>query len=157
MEIKRHQGDRGALLPLFRIADESESEIQSYFRLGDVLVAIDIDKVIGIAQIEKVGDTAQIISLAVCPSRQGEGIGCRLIEDSVNRCRSTGASRLIVCTGAWENETISFYIKRGFKPYHIERNYFTREKGYAEAGDQIQLEMLLVSSFMTRLSGCDHA
>lgn len=145
VEIKQHRGDRTDLLPLFRIADESESEIQSYYRSGDLLVALDMCTIVGIAQIENVGDTAQIISLAVDPARQGEGIGCRLITEAANCGRRAGASRLIVCTGAWETNTVAFYIKRGFRPFHIEPKYFTREKGYAEVGDQIRLEMQITA------------
>ena len=138
-----HEGDRADLLPLFRIADESESEIQSYYKLGVALVALIDDKVIGMAQIEKGGDTAQIISLAVVSCHQRKGIGCRLIEESANYCRRNGVSRLIVCTGSWEEENIAFYLKRGFRLFHVEQSFFTPEKGYAMVGDQVQFEMQL--------------
>jgi N-acetylglutamate synthase-like GNAT family acetyltransferase len=139
--IQIHQGDRANLLPLFRMADDSESEIMSYYLLGEALVALDGDTIVGMAQVEKVATTVQIINLAVVPSRRREGIGCRLIGEAANYCREHAASRLIVCTGAWESENIAFYLKRGFRLFHVERGFFTPEKGYAEVRDQVQFEM----------------
>lgn len=139
--IQLHEGDRADLLPLFRMADESESEIQSYYKLGDALVAWIDGKVIGMAQIEKAGTTAQIISLAVVSWQQRKGIGCRLIEESANYCRLNGLSRLIVCTASWEDENIAFYLKRGFRLFNVEQGFFTPEKGYSILGDQVQFEM----------------
>lgn len=141
IHIQIHQGDRADLLPLFRIADESESEILSYYQLGDVLVALEDDMVVGMAQVEKDGSAVQIISLAVLARCQGQGIGCRLIEEAANYCKLNGVGRLIVCTGAWEAQNIAFYMKRGFRLFHVERGFFRPEKGYAELGDQVQFEI----------------
>lgn len=140
-KIQLHEGDRADLLPLFRMADESESEIQSYYMLGDVLVALIDSEVIGMAQIENAGATAQIISLAVVSRHQRKGIGSRLIEESANYCRLNGLSRLMVCTASWEDENIAFYLKRGFRLFNVEQGFFTPEKGYAILGDQVQFEM----------------
>lgn len=141
IRIRMHTGDRADLLPLFRMADESESEIQSYFRLGDVLVASAGDVTVGMAHVEMDGDMVQIISLAVAEPHRGQGIGSRLIEEAVNYCRRKGAARLIVCTGAWEAQNIAFYTRRGFRLFHVEQGFFTPEKGYAETGDQVQFEI----------------
>lgn len=127
-QIHLHERDRADLLPLFRMADESESEIQSYYQLGDALVAWIESQVIGMAQIGKAGTTAQIISLAVVSYHQRKGIGCRLIEASANYCRLKGLSRLRVCTASWEKENIAFYLKRGFRLFHVEQGFFTPEK-----------------------------
>lgn len=140
-KIQLHEGNRADLLPLFRMADESESEILSYYQLGDALVALIDGNVIGMAQIEKAGNTAQIISLAVVSWHQRKGIGCRLVEESVNYCRLNGLSRLVVCTASWAEENIAFYIKRGFRIFNVEQGFFTPEKGYAILGDQVQFEM----------------
>ncbi len=143
LRIDLFQGNREDLLPLFRIADESESEILNYYRLGEVLVALDDDKVVGMAHIESDAGALQIISLAVLPTRRGEGIGCGLIEQAAHYGRLNRMNRLIVCTGAWETENRAFYAKRGFRVFHVEPGFFTREKGYDQLGDQIQFEMKL--------------
>lgn len=143
IRIQTHDGDRADLLPLFRLADESESEIESYYRLGEVLVAVDGDKTVGMALVEKDGGTVQIISLAVLEAHQGQGIGSRLIAEALDYCRRGGAARLIVCTGAWETQNIAFYRNRGFVLFHVEHGFFTQQKGYAEPGDQVQFEIMV--------------
>lgn len=141
ISIQIYLGDRTALLPLFRLADESESEILSYYELGEVLVALDGNTIIGMAHVEKDHDTVQIISLAVVESHQRQGVGSQLVAAALQYSKGNGASRLIVCTGAWEAENITFYSRRGFRLFHIESGFFTPEKGYAELGDQAQFEM----------------
>ena len=141
ISIQIHSRDRAELLPFFKLADESESEIQSYYRLGEALVAVDGDKIVGMAQVEEDGDTVQIISLAVTETRQGQGIGSQLIAAAQEYSRKVGATRLIVCTAAWEAENIAFYSRRGFRLFHVEPGFFTPEKGYAELGDQVQFEI----------------
>lgn len=139
--IHIHRGDRTELLSLFRLADESESEILSYYGLGEVLAASDGDTIVGMAQVERDGDTVQIISLAVMETHQGQGIGSQLVAAARQYSKHSGARRLIVCTGAWEAENITFYKHRGFRLFHVEPGFFTQEKGYVALGDQVQFEM----------------
>lgn len=94
------------------------------------------------AHVVKDDMTIEIVSLAVIPERQGQGIGRRLIEEVINYCRIFG--RLVVCTGSWEISNLVFYLKRGFCIFNVVRDYFTPEKGYAKSHrDQVQLEMTL--------------
>ena len=44
MEIRPYEGDRAALRPLFREADNSEQSIDGYLDQGDILVAIENGK-----------------------------------------------------------------------------------------------------------------
>lgn len=139
-----YEGSRLHLLPLFRLADESESQIQSYYECGSVLVARDGDSIIGMAHIVEDADTFEIVSLAVVPERQGRGIGKRLVEEVVSYCRLNYGRRLMVCTGSWETHNIVFYLRRGFYIFNVVRDYFTPEKGYVQAArEQIQFEMKL--------------
>jgi len=137
-----YEGDRGALLPLFRLADESDSQIESYYLLGTVVAAYEGTSVVGLAHLfDDVGYT-ELVSLAVRPERQRRGIGTRLIGAAIDYCRANKMGRLIVGTGAWENDNIDFYLRRGFQIFNVNRGFFTPEKGYAEGRcDQVQLEM----------------
>lgn len=144
MRIQIHEGSRLILLPLFCLADKSESQILSYYEMGSVLVAYDGDLVVGMAQIVNDDRTIEIISLAVSPERQGQGIGIRLIEEAVSYCRMNHISRLVVSTGSWETDNLVFYLRRGFRIFNVVRDYFTLEKGYEKHHrDQVQLEMNL--------------
>ncbi|WP_291167438.1 GNAT family N-acetyltransferase [Hyphomicrobium sp.] len=141
IQIAVHEDSRLRLLPLFRLADESESQILSYFKMGNVFVAHDRDLIVGITQLVEEDNAIEIVSLAVVPERRGEGIATGLIEEAETVCRLRGVRRLIVCTGSWETENIIFYVKRGFRIFNVVPDFFTPEKGYDLAiRDQVQLE-----------------
>lgn len=132
------------MLPLFRLADESEIHIRSYFEIGQVLVARKADRVIGMIQILREKKVAEIVSLAVDPDNQHQGIGTALIQEAANNCRRNSVRQLIVCTGSWEVDNIAFYERRGFRLFNVARGFFTREKGYdLLVRDQAQLEKSL--------------
>lgn len=143
MHIKIYEGGSAALPPLFRLADESESQIQSYYELGTILAAFDVASIVGLAQlVEDYGNT-ELVSLAVRPERQRQGFGRHLIEAAAYHCRAYKIDRLIVGTGTWETDNVVFYLHRGFQIFNMNRDFFTPEKGYAEGRrDQVQLEIV---------------
>jgi GNAT superfamily N-acetyltransferase len=142
IQFKIYEGSRLHLLPLFRLADESESQILSYYELGRALIANDRDLIVGMSQIVEDADIFEIVSLAVVAERQGEGIGRRLVEESLAYCRLNNVRRLVVCTGSWETDNIIFYLRRGFRIFNVVKDYFTPERGYAQSvRDQVQFEM----------------
>lgn len=144
IQIQIYEGSRCNLLSLFRLADESESQILSYYEMGSVLVARDRDFVVGMAHIVEDADVFEIVSLAVILERRGEGIGRQLVEEAVTYCRLNNAVRLVVCTESWETDNIIFYLRRGFRIFNVARDYFTSQRGYTQTvRDQVQFEMLL--------------
>lgn len=142
MTIQIYEGDRTALLPLFRLADESDSQIESYYQLGTVFAAYDGTSVAGLALVFDDVGYAELVSLAVLPEQQEQGVGTRLVEAAIAHCRANAIGRLIVGTGAWETDNINFYLRRGFRIINVNRGFFSPEKGYADGRrDQVQLEM----------------
>ena len=85
--ILAYDGCRHALLPLFRLADESEAHVRSYYKIGHVLVARMEGSIIGMVQILEEEETAEIVSLAVIPERQQQGVGTRLLQEAANHSR----------------------------------------------------------------------
>ncbi|MFT3730754.1 MAG: GNAT family N-acetyltransferase [Hyphomicrobium sp.] len=147
MHIEIYEGDRDALLPLFRLADEFESQIESYYGLGTVLVAYDGALIAGLALVFDDDGVVELVSLAVLAERQRQGFGSRLIEAAVGHCRAIKIDRLIVGTGAWEADNIIFYLNRGFRIFNVNQDFFSPEKGYAEGRrDQVQLEITGIGS-----------
>jgi len=143
MHIQTYEGKRAALLPLFRLADESESQIVSYYELGKVLAAYDGASIVGFAQLVEDDGYLQIVSLAVRTERQGTGLGTHLIAEALRFAKERGIDRVVACTGAWEADNIDFYLNRGFRIFNVDRDFFTPEKGYAEGRcDQVQLEIV---------------
>ena len=142
IQIQIYEGSRVSLLPLFRMADESESEVLASYEMGSVLVARERGSVVGLAHVVEEADTLEIVNLAVVPRASGSGIGKRLIEEAARFSRLSNTRRLVVCTGAWETGNIIFYLKRGFRIFNVVQNFFTSDKGYDLAvRDQVQFEM----------------
>jgi amino-acid N-acetyltransferase len=66
--------------------------------LGTALVARDGGVVVGCVALEVYGDAALLRSLAVTPSRQGEGLGRRLTRSALELGRETGVKTFCLLT-----------------------------------------------------------
>jgi ribosomal protein S18 acetylase RimI-like enzyme len=134
MEIGLYHGDRRALLPSFRLADDSPSQVAGYIGLGEVLVARDGDAIVGHVQIVATDepDVFELKSMAIVPERQGEGVGRLLVEKAIARCRERKGRQLIVSTAAAGTGTLRFYQRQGFRMSRIVRDAFGPAQGYAE-------------------------
>jgi GNAT superfamily N-acetyltransferase len=60
-------------------------------------------------------DVASLQQLAVDPSRQGSGLGGRLIDTALERARATGAAELALDTSEQALHLIELYSRRGFR------------------------------------------
>jgi len=143
-------GDRRDLLPLFRLADDSEQQIRSYLDLGDVFAAFEVGQVLGHAQlIERDGSAFELKSIAVLPSRQRQGIGGGLLDAALGYCHAHDAALLRVSTAISDCEALGFYLRHGFRAVAIVRDAFTSEGGYSQRtgdprirlNDAIELEL----------------
>lgn len=133
MVIRPYDGDRELLRPLFRLADDSEWQIDAHLGLGDVLVADDDGELIGHLQlVAGRGRLVELLSMAVIESRQGTGVGRELVEAAVRHCRQRAAARLLVATAAADIGNLRFYQRQGFRMLCIERDAFDAAAGYAE-------------------------
>lgn len=138
--IVRYTGERAALIPLFRLADDSDQEIASYLTRGTVLVATDGDALVGHVQmIEPSSEPHRPIdapaawelkSLAVADSHRQHGLGRRLVEAGLAHARDRGASRVLLATAAADTALLRFYQRIGFRMLRIERDAFTPAAGY---------------------------
>jgi len=130
--ITEHTGDRAALLPLFRLADDSEPAIASYLACGTVLAAVDRGELAGHVQMiaDEAPATWELKSLAVAEAHRNQGLGRRLVEAGLGHARDRGASRVILATGAADTGLLRFYQRLGFRMVRIERDAFTPAAGY---------------------------
>jgi ribosomal protein S18 acetylase RimI-like enzyme len=131
-EIALHTGDRAALLPLFRLADDSEAAIAEYLGRGAVLVAADRGELLGHAQMiqDAAPATWELKSLAVVEAQRGGGLGRQLVQAGLAHARRHGARRVVVSTGAADTGLLRFYQRLGFRLTRIDRDIFTPEAGY---------------------------
>jgi GNAT superfamily N-acetyltransferase len=133
MDIQLYEGDREALRPLFRLADDSEQQIDEYLNLGEVLVADDDGE--AVAHLQLVADPGRVFelkSMAVIESRRGEGIGRLLVHAAIRYCQQHAAVRLLVATAAADVGNLRFYQLQGFRMLRIERDAFDAAAGYAD-------------------------
>jgi ribosomal protein S18 acetylase RimI-like enzyme len=138
--IAAYTGERAALLPLFRLADDSDQEIASYLTRGAVLVATDGSALVGHVQMiepsrEPRGPSDapaawELKSLAVADRHRQHGLGRRLVEAGLAYARGHGASRVLLATGAADTALLRFYQRIGFRMLRIERDAFTSAAGY---------------------------
>jgi hypothetical protein len=73
ISIQLHTGSRQSLRDLFRLAEDSEAELDRYIEVGDVFVARTGTAVVGYIQVIA-GATSRIASVAVVSSKRRQGL-----------------------------------------------------------------------------------
>ena len=132
MLVHRYDGDRELLRPLFREADDSKQQIDTYLDLGAMVVAEDDGEIIGHLQLITDDDTAELKSMAVAESRRGTGVGRALVRAALEHCRQNAAKRLLVATAAADIGNLRFYQRQGFRMLRVERDAFVPSTGYPD-------------------------
>jgi GNAT superfamily N-acetyltransferase len=130
--VDLHAGDRGALRPLFELAEDSAALLDEYVTDGRVLVALLDGETVGHLQLVETGRAGEleIKNMAVREDRQGRGIGALLVRAAIARCTAEGRTSLLVATAAAGTGTLRFYQRQGFRMLSVERDAFTPETGY---------------------------
>lgn len=125
---------RDALLPLFRLADDSESQVRSYYQSGELFALTDADgdaMALALVVPGEDGD-AELKSVAVAPDWQRRGVGRRLIAAVLSELRRAGYRRVTVVSANTAIGELAFYQKVGFRLWRIERDLFSPARGYPE-------------------------
>lgn len=92
----------------------------------DYVVLEDDDRgtLLGYAGLDVAGDSADIMTIAVDPSRRGEGHGTTLLQTLVERARGTGAEQVVLEVRADNPEAIGLYRRHGFTELRRRRGYY---------------------------------
>ncbi|MBV8996482.1 MAG: GNAT family N-acetyltransferase, partial [Pseudonocardiales bacterium] len=99
-QVRWYAGSRDRLRPLFALAEDSPTRLDSYLDAGRVLVATDGDQVLGHLQLVATGrpGEAEITNMAVRQDHQSRGIGGRLLNTAIAAFTDEGGSTVWVAT-----------------------------------------------------------
>jgi len=125
---------RDAYLPLFALADDSADQVLSYYQTG-TLFALDGPggKPVGIVLVVDNPDGSVVLkAVAVDASRQGQGVGTRLLRLVLEELRARAISRVVVGTSSSGIGQLAYYQKAGFRLSWIERDFFGPDRGYPD-------------------------
>jgi ribosomal protein S18 acetylase RimI-like enzyme len=90
------------------------ADFDALIAAGEVWVAVDHDRVVGVLVV-RLGDTALLLeSVAVDPANQGRGIGRSLIDHAQRVARDAGLGAVELYTNAHMTENLRLYPSLGF-------------------------------------------
>ena len=73
---------------------------------------------------------AELRAVAVAEAGQGAGLGSELVNEVCARLAARGMRRVVVGTATSGIRQLAFYQRLGFRVTHIERDFFSADKGY---------------------------
>lgn len=125
-------GQRDAWWPLLRLADDADDQIRAYVDDGCLFGVVEAGRPVAHVLTIAVDDgSEELRNVAVATDRQGTGLGRRLVVAVLERLRARGVRRAKVGTASSSLGALRFYLRLGFRPYAIDRDYFGPAKGYA--------------------------
>ncbi len=128
--------ERRALVPLIRLAEDSDTQLASAIDLGtmyavdDIGVVLTLDHAAGERELRPVRELRYV---AVAEAYQRRGVGKAMLADVATAERARGTDRLLVGTTSADTGNLDFYQRCGFRLLSIERDYFTPARGYPPA------------------------
>lgn len=116
----------GRALPAWFGIEEGLADLRHCAATQEGVVAIAAGEPIGFLTLTRpFPETWEMTWMAVHPARHRRGVGCRLIEVTIDRCRAAGASTLLVKTLAGSHpseeyaQTRAFYRAMGFQRLEV--------------------------------------
>lgn len=123
--------ERERWAPLLELADEPEP-LRVYLQDGDLygLVGADGAPCAAILVITETPGVAELRAVAVAEAVQGQGVGTLMVNATLFVLAQLGVRRAIVGTASSGIRQLAFYQRCGFRLSHVERDFFTPDKGY---------------------------
>ncbi|BDY04628.1 GNAT family N-acetyltransferase [Ferrimonas sp. YFM] len=117
-------------MPLLLEADPCEEKIRGYINSCLGFAATQDGVYLGACLVlPDRNDAAEILNLAVIPSKQGQGIGTALLRWTLEQLSAKGIHRVELGTGSFGPQ-LTFYQRLGFRVTQVQRDYFLTH--YAE-------------------------
>lgn len=122
---------RDAWISLLELADEPEP-LRAYVNDGVLYGIVDEESGKPLAAVLVIGIDDHIVELravAVDQYEQGRGLGTWIVSEVCDRARRAGRG-VVVGTASSGIRQLAFYQRLGFRLTHVERDFFTPERGY---------------------------
>lgn len=129
-----------APMDLLLLADPSVAKINGYLPASRCFVAGSGETSVGVCVVIPLGqDAYELMSIAVAPDHQQDGVGTQLLKHTIEAVRKLGVRRLEVGTGSFGYQ-LTFYQRQGFRVTSIDRDFFVRNypEPIFEAGIQLR-------------------
>jgi ribosomal protein S18 acetylase RimI-like enzyme len=122
--------ERRALVPLIRLAEDSESQLEAAIDDGTMYAVDDSGVVLVLDHVDHENGQRELRYVAVAEAHQRKGIGKAMLADVAEAERRRGTRRLLVGTANADTGNLDFYQRCGYRLLSIERDYFTPARGY---------------------------
>ncbi len=109
---------------------------QGFHRLG-----IDTRRAVGFSLCRVVRDESELLSIGIAPDIRHQGLGTRLLRESMVRCRSHGAARLFLEVAVDNHAAQALYAREGFVPVGRREGYYRRADGERVAALTMRLDL----------------
>lgn len=130
--IEEYAGPHRDLEWSFRLAEDSDQQLDAYIDLGRVWVARTSEgEIVGHLQaVQRAADLWEVVSTAVVERVRGQGVGRALLDRAVAEARGAGADRVILATATADIGNLRFYQRCGFRMTHVVHDAFGPYQGY---------------------------
>jgi ribosomal-protein-alanine N-acetyltransferase len=93
--------------------------------------AVLVSEAQGFILLRVILDEAEILTFAVTPTAQGQGIGTRLLADALAQAKLRGAARVFLEVAADNASARALYARAGFMQTGLRNSYYRRPNGAA--------------------------
>lgn len=129
-----------APIELLLEADPAVEKIKAYLPRSHCFVAMLNGNPVGAYVVQPIAPAVyELMSIAVSPDYQRQGIGTKLLKHVVTKVQDLGARRLEVGTGTFGYQ-LGWYQRHGFRVFAVERGFFLNnyEEPIYENGIQLK-------------------
>lgn len=130
--IEEYAGPHRDLEWSFRLAEDSDQQLDAYIDLGRVWVARTSEgDIVGHLQaVRREAEVWEVVNTAVAEQARGQGVGRALLDRAMAEARTAGAVRMILATATADVGNLRFYQRCGFRMTHVVPDAFGPYQGY---------------------------
>ncbi|MGD6886784.1 GNAT family N-acetyltransferase [Staphylococcus shinii] len=112
---------------LLLLADPSKNLILEYLKNGECFIYKENDETLGCYVLQEINkNKIELVNIAVLESKQGLGIGKKLLANAFDYAKDKGYKEIEVGTGNSSIGQIAFYQKMGFRMCEIDIGFYDR-------------------------------